>query len=151
MLWAPKPLLRPGYRTMYWFKIWKGICQGSILLPCLFNSYAEYIIWNARLDDTQAGIKIAGRNINNIRYADEHGRKWRGTKESHDECERGEGKSSLKTKHSKSKDHGIQSYHFMGGKWKQCQISFSWSPESMGTVTAAMKLKDACSLEEKLW
>ena len=55
---------------MNWFQIGKGICQGYILSPCLFNLYAEYIIWNAGLDEAQAGIKIAGRNINNLRYAD---------------------------------------------------------------------------------
>ena len=55
---------------MDWFKIWKGVHQGCILSPCLFNFYAEYIMWNARLDEAQAGIKIAGRNINNPKYAD---------------------------------------------------------------------------------
>ena len=54
-----------------WFQIGKGVCQGCILSPCLFNLYAEYIMWNARLDEAQAGIKIAGRNINNPRYADD--------------------------------------------------------------------------------
>ena len=54
-----------------WFQIRKGVCQGCILSPCLFNLYAEYIKWNARLDEAQAGIKIAGRNINNLRYADD--------------------------------------------------------------------------------
>ena len=49
----------------------KGVCQGCILSPCLFNFYAEYIMWNVRLDEAQAGIKIAGRNINNLRYADD--------------------------------------------------------------------------------
>ena len=57
---------------MDWFKIEKGICQGSILSPCLFNCYAENIKQNARLDETHAKIKIAGRNINNLRYADEN-------------------------------------------------------------------------------
>ena len=52
------------------FQIGKGICQGYILSPCLFNLYAEYIMWNAGLDETQVGIKISGRNINNLRYAD---------------------------------------------------------------------------------
>ena len=56
---------------MDWFQIGKGVRQGCIMLPCLFNLYAEYIIGNARLDDAQAGIKIAGRNINNLRYADD--------------------------------------------------------------------------------
>ena len=55
---------------MDWFNIGKGVRQGWILLPCLFNLYAEYIMQNARLDEAQAGIKIAGRNINNLRYAD---------------------------------------------------------------------------------
>ena len=57
---------------MDWFKIGKGVCQGCIWLPCLFSFYAEYIIWNARLDEAQTGIKIAGRNINNLRYADDN-------------------------------------------------------------------------------
>ena len=56
---------------MDWFKIGKAICQGCILLPCLFNLHAEYIMQNAVLDEAQAGIKIAGRNINNLRYADD--------------------------------------------------------------------------------
>ena len=54
-----------------WFKIGKGVCQGCILSPCLFNLYAEYILQNARLDESQAGIKISGRNINHLRYADD--------------------------------------------------------------------------------
>ena len=56
---------------MDWFQIGKGVCQGCILSPCLFNLHAEYIMQNARLDEAQAGIKIAGRNINNLRYADD--------------------------------------------------------------------------------
>ena len=56
---------------MYWFKIGKGVRQGCILSPCLFNLCAEYIMQNAGLDEAQAGIKIAGRNINNLRYADD--------------------------------------------------------------------------------
>ena len=60
-----------GHGTTDWFQIWKGVCQGCILSPCLFNLYAEYIMWNAGLDEAQAVIKIAGRNINNLRYADD--------------------------------------------------------------------------------
>ena len=56
---------------MDWFQIGKGVYQGSILSPCLFNLYAEYIMQNARLDEAQAGIKTAGRHINNLRYADD--------------------------------------------------------------------------------
>ena len=56
---------------MNWFKTGKGVCQGCILSPCLFDVYVEYITWNAGLEEAQAGIKIAGRNINNLRYADD--------------------------------------------------------------------------------
>jgi len=60
-----------GHGTTDWFQIGKGVCQGYILSPCLFNLYAEYIMRNAGLDEAQAGIKIAGRNINNLRYAND--------------------------------------------------------------------------------
>ena len=63
--------VRTGHGTTDLFQIWKGVCQGCILSPCLFNLYAEYIMRNAGLDEAQAGIKIAGRNINNLRYADD--------------------------------------------------------------------------------
>ena len=63
--------VRTGHGTTDWFQIGKGIRQGCILSPCLFNLYAEYIMRNARLDEAQAGIKIAGRNISNLRYADD--------------------------------------------------------------------------------
>ena len=63
--------VRTGHRTTDWFKIGKGVRQGCILSPCLFNLCAEYLMQNARLDEAQAGIKIAGRNINNLRYADD--------------------------------------------------------------------------------
>ena len=63
--------VRTGHGTTQWLQIGKGVCQGCILSPCLFNLYAEYIIRNAGLEEAQAGIKIAGRNINNLRYADD--------------------------------------------------------------------------------
>ena len=63
--------VRTGHGITDWFQIQKGVCQGSILSPCLFNLNAEYIMRNAGLDEAQAGIKIAGRNINNFRYADD--------------------------------------------------------------------------------
>ena len=63
--------VRTGHGTTDWFQIGKGVCQGYILSPCLFNLYAEYIMRNAGLEEAHAGIKIAGRNINNWRYADD--------------------------------------------------------------------------------
>ena len=63
--------VRTTHGTTNWFKIGKGVCQGYILSPCLFNFYAEYIMRNAEREETQAGIKIARRNINNLRYADD--------------------------------------------------------------------------------
>ena len=63
--------VRTGHGTTDWFQIGKGVCQGCILSPCLVNFYAEYIMRNAGLEETQAGIKIARRNINNLRYADD--------------------------------------------------------------------------------
>ena len=63
--------VRTGHGTTDWFQIQKGVCQGCILSPCLFNLYAEYIMRNAGLEESQAGIKITRRNINNFRYADD--------------------------------------------------------------------------------
>ena len=63
--------VRTGHGTIDWFQIGKGVCQGCILLPCLFNSYAEYIMRDPGLDEAQAGIKISVRNINNLRYAND--------------------------------------------------------------------------------
>ena len=66
-----EPTVRIGHGTIDWFQIGRGVCQGCIFSPCLFNLYAEYIMRNARLDEAQAGIKIAGRNINNLRHTDD--------------------------------------------------------------------------------
>ena len=63
--------VRTGHGTTDWFQIGKGVCQGCVLSPCLFNLYAEYIMRNAGLEETQAGIKIAGENISNLRYTDD--------------------------------------------------------------------------------
>ena len=64
--------VRTGHGTTDWFQIGKGVSQGCILSPCLFNLYAEYFMRNAGLEEAQVGIKIAGRNINNLRYRDDH-------------------------------------------------------------------------------
>ena len=68
---GPEATVRTGHGTIDWFKIGKGVRQGCRLSPCLFNLYAEYIMWNTRLDKLQAGIKIARRHINNLRYTDD--------------------------------------------------------------------------------
>ena len=140
--------------TADWFQIGTGVHQDCILSPCLFNSYAEYIMRNAGLEEAQAGIQIAWRTISNLRYADDT-RKWRRTKEPLDESERGEWKSWLKTQHSKNEGHGIQFHHFMANRWgnggNQCHTLYFWAPKSLQMVIKAMKLKDAYSLEGKLW
>ena len=69
---GPEAIVRTGHGTTDWFQIGKGVHQGYILSPCLFNFYAEYIMRNAGLEEAQAGIKIARRNINNLRYADDN-------------------------------------------------------------------------------
>ena len=146
-------LNRTGYGTTNWFQIGKGVHQGCILLLCLFNFYAEYIMRNARLNEAQAGIKIAGRNIDNLRWHHPYGRKQR-TKKPLDESERGEWKFWLKAQHSENEDHGIWSHQFMGNRWGNSgnsQTLFLWAPKSLQMVIAAMKLKDAYSLEENLW
>ena len=68
---AQEATVRTGHETTDWFQIGKRICQGCVLSPCLFSLYAEYIMQNARLHEPQAGIKISGRNINNLRFADD--------------------------------------------------------------------------------
>ena len=68
---SQEAIVRSGHGTADWFQIGKGVRHGCIWSPCLFNFYAEYIMRNAGLDEAQAGIKIAGRNINNLRYADD--------------------------------------------------------------------------------
>ena len=103
--------VRTGHETTDWFQIGKEVRQGCILSPCLFNFYAEYIKRNAGLDEAQAGIQIAGRNINNLRYADDTTL----MAESEEELKsllmkvKEERKSWLKTQHSENEDHSIWS------------------------------------------
>ena len=119
--------------------------------PCLFNFYAEYIMRNTGLDEAQAGIKMAIRNINNLRYADAshpYGRKWRGTKEPLDESERGKWKSWLKAQHLENGP--ITSWEVDGETVETVSDFIFGVSRIMQMVTAAMKWKDTCSLEEKL-
>ena len=97
--------IRTGHGTTDWFHIGKGARQCCLLSPCLFNLYAEYIMRNAGLEEAQAGIKIAGRNISNLRYAGDTTlmvERWRRSKEPLDESERGEWKSWLEAHHSEN-------------------------------------------------
>ena len=109
--------VRTRHGTMDWLQIGKGVCQGCIFSPCLFNLYAEYITWNAGLDEARAGIKISLGNINNLRYADDttlmaesEGQLKSLLMKVKEESE----KVALKLK---NEDHGIQSYQFMANRW----------------------------------
>ena len=110
-------VVRTGNGTTDWFQIRKGVSQGCILSPCLFNLHAEYIMRSAGLDETQAGIKIAGRNINNLRYADDTTLMAESEElksllmKVKEESE----KVGLK-QHSENEDHGIWSHHFMANR-----------------------------------
>ena len=142
-----------GHGTTDWFQTGKGVRQACILSPCLFNLYAEYIMSNAGLKEVQAGIKIAGRNRNNLRYADDTNLM----------VENEELKSLLMKvkvesekvglKHSENEDHGIWSHHFMGNRWGNSGNSgrlFWGAPKLLQMVTAAMKLKRCLLLERKV-
>ena len=148
--------IRTGYGTTDWFQIGKGVHQGCILSPCLFNLYAEYIMRNAGLDEAQAGIKAARRNINNLRHTD-------------DTTLVAESKTELKRFLMKVKEESekaelkfnIQKTNIMASspitQWQidgentETVTGFIFlGSKTLQTVTAVMKLKDACFLEEKL-
>ena len=149
--------VRTGHGTTDWFQIAKGIRQGCILSPCLFNFYAQYIMRNAGLEEAQAGIKIARRDINNLRYADDTTL----TAESEEELksllmkvkEENE-KVGLKLNIQKTKimaSGPITSWEIDGETVEiVSESSFFGAPKSLQMVTAAMKLKDAYSLEGEL-
>ena len=142
--------------TTDWFKIRKGIWQGCMLSPCLFNFYAEDIILNACLDEAQTGIKTPRKTST---PSDMH---MASLAESEEELksllmrvkeESGKADLKLNIQKTKIKASGpITSWQIeRGKKWKQWQILFSWVPKSLQMVIAARKLKGTCSLEEKLW
>ena len=149
--------VRTGHGTD-WFQIGKGVCQGCILSPCLFKFYAEYIMRNAGLEETQAGIKIAGRNINNLRYADDTtlmAESERELKSLLMKVKVESEKVGLKLNIQKTKimaSGSIISWQ-IDGETVETVPEFIWrggAPKSLQMVTAAMKLKDAYSLEGKL-
>ena len=148
--------VRTGHGTTDWFQIGKGVCQGCILSPCLFNFNAEYIIWNVRLDELQAGIKTAGKNISDLRYPDDTTliAESKELKSLLMKVKEESEKAGLKLNIWKTKimaSGPITSWQIDGEKWKQCQTLFWGAPKSLQMVTAAMKLKDAYSLERQLW
>ena len=142
--------------TTDWFHIGKGVCQGCILSPCLFNFYAEYIMRNAGLEETQAGIRIARRNINNLRYADDTTLMAESEEELKSllmkvkvEIE----KVGLKLSIQKTKimaSGPITSWEIDGETVETVSDFIFLVPKSLQMVTAAMKLKDAYSLKGKL-
>ena len=145
--------VRTGHGTTDWFQIGKGVRQGYILSPCLFNLYAQYILRKVGLDESQAGIKIVGRNINNLRYADDTILLAESEKEL---------KSILMKMKEESENVGlkvdIQKTKIMpSGPTTSREIDgetvsdlIFWAPKSLQMVTAAMKLKDTYFLEGKL-
>ena len=113
-------MIRTRHETMDWFRIGKAVRQGCILSPCLCNLHAEDIMWNARLDEAEAGIKTVGRNINKLRYADDtilmaesEGELKSLLMKVKEESE----ESRLKTQYSGDEDHGICSHNFMANRW----------------------------------
>ena len=153
---AQEATVRTGHGTTDWFQIRKGAHQGCMLSPCLFNLYAEYITRNAGLDEAQTGIKIAKRNVNNLRYADDTTL----MAESEEEL-----KSLLMNVKEESEKVGfklniqktkimasgpITSWQIDGETVEMVTDFIFWALKSLQMVTAAMKLKDTDSLEEKL-
>ena len=150
-----KATVRTGHGTMDWFQIGKGVRQGCILSPCLFNLYAEYIMRNAGLEEAQAGIKISRRNLNNLRYADDT------TLMAENEelksllmkVKEESGKVGLKLNIQKTKimaSGPITSWEIDGETVETVSDFIFGAPKSLQMVIAARKLKDAYSLEGKL-
>ena len=148
--------VRTGHGTTDWFQIGKGVHQGCILSPCLFNFYAEYIMRNAGREEGQAGIKISRRNINNLRYADDNTHMAESEEELKSLLMKVKGESEkvdLKLNIQKTKIMApvpITSWEIDGETVETVSDLIFWAPKLLQMVTTAMKLKDAYSLEEKL-
>ena len=149
-----------GHGTMDWFKIEKGVHQGCILLPCLFNLYTGYIMQNAGMDESQAGIKITQRSINNLRYEEAITlmaltvESKEGLKSLLMKVKEETEKAGLKLNIQKTKimaSGPITSQQTDGETIEtMTDLKFSWAPKSQQMVNMAMKLKDICHLEGKL-
>ena len=137
--------VRTKHGTTDWSQIGKGVHQGCILSPWLFNLYAEYIMRNAGLEEAQAGIKIDGRNINHLRYADDTTLMAESEEELKSllmKVKEESGKVGLKLNIQKTKimaSGPITSWEIDGIQWKQCQTLFFWAQKSLQMVIAAMK------------
>ena len=152
--------VRTGHGTTDWFQIGKGVCQGCILSPCLFNLYTEYIMRNPGVEEAQAGIKNAGRNINNLRYADDTTLMAESEEELKSflmKVKEESEKVGLKLNIQKTKimaSGPITSWEIDGeidGETVETVADFIFgAPKSLQMVIAAMKLKDTYSLEGKL-
>ena len=150
--------IRTGHGTTDWFQIGKGVCQGCILSPWLFNLNAEYIKRNAGLEEAQAGVKIAWRNVNNLRYADDATLMAASEEETKSLLmkvkEESEKLVGLKLNIQKTKimaSGPITSWEIDGETVEIVSDFIFWAPKSLQMLIAAMKFKDAYSLEGKLW
>ena len=148
--------VRTGHGTTDQFPTGKGVCQGCVLSPCLFNLHAECIMQNAGVDEAQAGIKTARRNINNIRYADDTILMTENEEDLKSllmKVKEESEKVGLKLNIQKTKIMAfspITSWQIDGETVETVTEFILWALKSLQMVTVAMKLKDTCSLEEKL-
>ena len=148
--------VRTGHGTTDWFHVGKGVHQGCISSPCLFNFYAEYIMRNAGLEEAQAGIKVLWRNINNLRYADDTTlmAESEELKSILMKVKKESEKIGLKLNIQKMKTIAsgpITSWQIDGEKLETvADFILEGAPKSLWMMTVAMKLKEPCSLEEKL-
>ena len=148
--------VRTGHGTTHWFQIGKGVHQGYIVSPCLFNLYAEYIMRDAGLDEAQAGIKSVRRNINNLRYVADTTLMAESEEEIKSllmKVKEESEKAGLKLNIQKTKimtSGPITSWQIDGETVETAADFMVWAPKSLQMMTAAMKLKDAHFLEEKL-
>ena len=152
-----KKQVKTGHGTTNWFKIGKEVHQGCILSPCFLNFYAKYIMQNSRLDEAQARIKIAGRNINKLRYSDDTSLMAQSKEELKSllmKVKEESEKVGLKLNIQKTKimaSSPITSSQIDGETMETVRnLFFGGAPKSLQMETAAMKLEDASSLEEKL-